>query len=74
MRRGFKTEANAIAREVRAELSLSSTAPLDVWQLAEHLDIPLIPLSGFHEAAPHAARLFLNGGRKCSPGSRIQGL
>ena len=62
MRRGFKTEANAIAREVRAELSLSSTAPLDVWRLAEHLDIPVIPLSGFHEAAPHAARLFLNGG------------
>ena len=31
MRRGFKSEANAIAREVRAELSLSRTSPLDVW-------------------------------------------
>ena len=72
MRRGFKTEANAIAREVvRAELSLSSTAPLDVWRLAEHLDIPVIPLSGFHEAAPHAARLFLNGGEETFSGVTV---
>ena len=71
MRRGFKTEANAIAREVRAELSLSSTAPLDVWRLAEHLDIPVIPLSGFHEAAPHAARLFLNGGERMFSGVTV---
>ena len=63
MRRGFKTEANAIAREVRAELSLSHTSPLDVWRLAKHLEIPVIPLSSFHRAAPDAARLFLNGGQ-----------
>ena len=63
MRRGFKTEANAIAREVRAELSLSRTAPLDVRRLAEHLDIPVTPLSSFHKQAPNAARLFLNGGQ-----------
>ena len=61
MRRGFKTEANAIAREVRAELSLFPTSPLDVWRLAEHLEIPVIPLSSLHEHAPNAARLFLNG-------------
>ena len=60
MRRGFKTEANDIAREVRAELSLSRTSPLDVWRLAEHLDIPVIPLSSFHETAQNAARLFLD--------------
>ena len=63
MRRGFKTEANAIAREVRAELSLSRTSPLDVRRLAEHLDIPVIPLSSSHEQAPNAARLFLNEGQ-----------
>ena len=43
MRKGFKTEANAIAREVRKELGLATASPLDVWQLAEHLEIPLIP-------------------------------
>ena len=63
MRRGFKTEANAIAREVRAELSLSRTSPLNVWRLAEHLEIPVISLSSFHRAAPDATRLFLNGGQ-----------
>ena len=63
MRRGFKSEANAIARETRAELSLNRTSPLDVWRLAEHLDIPVIPLSSFHRTAPDAADLFLNGGQ-----------
>ncbi len=63
MRRGFKTEANAIAREVRAELSLSRTSPLDVWRLAEHLEIPVLPLSSFHRVAPDATKLFLNGGQ-----------
>ena len=63
MRRGFKTEANAIAREVRAELYLARTSPLDVWRLANHLEIPVIPLSSFHKTAPDAASLFLNGGQ-----------
>ena len=63
MRRGFKTEAKAIVHEVRAELSLTSTSPLDVWRLAKHLEIPVIPLSSLQEQAPNAARLFLNGGQ-----------
>ena len=62
MKRGFKTEANHIAREVRAELSVSRAAPLDVHRLAQHLDIPLVPLSNLVEEAPKAAELFLNGG------------
>ena len=60
MRRGFKTEANATAREIRSELGLAPTSPLDVWQLAEHLEIPVIPLSSLRESAPLAADLFLN--------------
>ena len=44
---------------------------LDVWRLAEHLAIPVIPLSGFHEAAPHAARLFLNGGEEMFSGVTV---
>ena len=63
MRRGFKTEANAIAREVRKELGLATASPLDVWQLAEHLEITGISLSSLSEAAPLAAALFLNEGR-----------
>ena len=71
MRRGFKTEANAIALEVRAELSLSHTSPLDVWRLAELLDIPVVPISSFHEAAPNAARLFLNEGEEIFSGVTV---
>ena len=44
-RRGFKTEANSIAREVRIELSLATLDPLDPRALARHLDMPIIELS-----------------------------
>ena len=71
MRRGFKSEANAIAREVRTELSLSRTSPLDVWRLAEYLEISVVPLSTLHSAAPEAARLFLNGGQELFSGVTV---
>ena len=45
LRWGFKSEANATAREVRAELGLSTAAPLDPWKLAEHLAIPVVGIS-----------------------------
>ena len=44
-RRGFKTEAELIANEVREELGLSVMDPLDPLLLADHLAIPVIPLS-----------------------------
>ena len=56
MRRGFKVEAKAIAREVRDELSLAPASPLDPWSLAEHLCIPVIPLASFVVEAPDAVR------------------
>ena len=62
MRRGFKSEANAIAREVRAELSLSRTSPLDMRKLADHLAIPLIPLSSFKRLVPNAVGYFSSHG------------
>ena len=71
MRWGFKTEANALVREVRAELSLSLTSPLNVWRLAEHLDIPVAPLSSFGEDAPYAVRFFLNGGQEMFSGVTV---
>jgi len=46
-RRGLKSEANAIARAVRAELGIVASGPVNVMQLAEHLAIPIRPLSAF---------------------------
>ncbi len=58
MRRGFKTEANAIALEVRRELGLRGTDPLSVWELARHLAIPVFPLSVLNGHAPSALHRF----------------
>ena len=71
MRRGFKTEANAIAREVRGELSLPPTSPLDVWQLADYLNIPVFPLSSLRSAAPLAAQIFLSEGEAMFSGVTV---
>lgn len=46
-RRGFKTEADATARELRAELGLGTVQPLSVFALAAHLEIPVVPVSSF---------------------------
>ena len=45
LRRGFKTEAAALATEIRSELGLGPYDRLDPRRLAHHLDIPLLPLS-----------------------------
>jgi Zn-dependent peptidase ImmA (M78 family) len=49
LRRGFKSEADAYAREYRKELSLRSHDPLCPWRLAQHLEIPVDPLSAYTE-------------------------
>ncbi|MCC5670626.1 hypothetical protein LC653_44390 [Nostoc sp. CHAB 5784] len=51
-RRGFKKEASAYAKEFREELGIKPHAPLCPWQLAEHLAIPIVPLSEFEIAIP----------------------
>lgn len=58
MRWGFKSEANALACEVRRELNLRPTDRLDPIQLAEHLAIPVIPLSTLRSEAPAMVRHF----------------
>jgi Zn-dependent peptidase ImmA (M78 family) len=58
LRRGFKAEAETIAREVRADLGLAEHAPLDVRRLAEHLAIPLLPLNACRQEEPAAVRHF----------------
>ena len=45
VRRGFKSEAADLAGEVRDELGLGPFDCFDPRQLAQHLDIPIVPLS-----------------------------
>jgi Zn-dependent peptidase ImmA (M78 family) len=59
MRRGFKTEAHAISREIRAELELTMLDPLDPWVLAEHLAIPVWRLSEYQAAVPKSVALLV---------------
>jgi Zn-dependent peptidase ImmA (M78 family) len=56
LRRGFKTEANEYARELRTELGLSAHAPLSSWALATYLGIPLMRLSELAAIEPAAVR------------------
>jgi Zn-dependent peptidase ImmA (M78 family) len=39
-------------------MGLSAMAPLDPWALAEHLEIPVMPLTSLSDAAPNAVRYF----------------
>lgn len=52
LRRGFKTEANKLSLEVRAELGLPDHSPLCPFALAEHLHIPVYTLKALAEADP----------------------
>jgi IrrE N-terminal-like domain len=51
LRRGFKTEAEYHANEIRKELRLRAHSPLCPWKLAEFLEIPIHPLSKFRDLA-----------------------
>jgi len=57
-RRGFKTEVNDYAREFRAEMGLSPSDPLCPWSLAEHLAIPVDPLSSYAGKIPEAVQYY----------------
>ena len=54
LRRGFKTEAEALVKEIRAELGLAKLDRLDPHRLACHLDIPIVGLSDLSEDLPGA--------------------
>lgn len=56
-RRGFKTETNGLADEVRGELGLGPLDALDPRDLAAALDIPIIELSEVVVSRPEAACL-----------------
>jgi hypothetical protein len=52
MRRGFKTEARQIGKQIRAELGLDEIQPLNPWRLAYHLEVPVLPLTELAGDAP----------------------
>ena len=59
LRRGFKTEAAGLAKEIRAELGLSPFDRLDPLELALLLEIPVLALSELEELTPDGIRYFL---------------
>jgi Zn-dependent peptidase ImmA (M78 family) len=64
LRWGFKTEANTIARDLRRELGLHPTDPLDPWHLAQHLDIAIINLTALRDEAESAVARFTKKDRE----------
>ena len=55
MKRGFKSECESIATAVRGEMGLAAHAPLNSSDLAEHLGIPVHPLSALDDNGLSAA-------------------
>lgn len=64
LRRGFKTEANSHAIRLRRELGLEDHAPLCPWRLAQHLYVPVIPLSRLAAHEPTAVRYLTGRGKR----------
>jgi Zn-dependent peptidase ImmA (M78 family) len=54
LRRGFKSEANWLARDVRDDLGIAPHLPLCPWKLADRLGFPVVPLSKFAGSEPSA--------------------
>lgn len=63
LRRGFKSEANGHAVALRRELRLQPVDPLCPWRLAEHLEIPVVPLTALEVYEPVAIRYLLGKGQ-----------
>ncbi len=75
LRRGFKTEANNYARELRQELDLELHAPLCPWSLAKLLAIDMLALSALKEDIPYEVHQLMHVDRKSfSAGTVFYGL
>lgn len=61
MKRGFKSECESIATGVRAEIGVAPHAPLDSRDLANHLGIPVHPLSSLNGISVEAAIRHVQG-------------
>jgi hypothetical protein len=64
LRRGFKTEANGWARDLRSELGIAPGGPLCPRKLCNHLELPLLELSKLEADAVHIAFYTTGAGRK----------
>jgi hypothetical protein len=62
LRRGFKSESNITARELRRDIGLDSAAPICPFKLAEHLGVGIVKLTDFVSECPDAVEYLLNGG------------
>jgi len=60
-RRGFKTEAERLALELRSELDIDIVDPFDPVHLAKHLRIPVLSFSDVQGADPQAVRHLTSG-------------
>ncbi len=63
LRRGFKTEAQQLAKSLRQELGVRVDEPFDPRSIAAHLEIPLIRLSEMKSSAPFAASWYSSKGQ-----------
>lgn len=60
LRRGFKSEANWLARDVRRSLGLAPAAPLSPFSLAESLGIGVLRVRDLQEQCPAAVSYLLS--------------
>lgn len=60
-RRGFKSDANSHARDMRSELGIASHDALCPWKLAEHLGYVVVKLSEFASTEPDAVAYLTTG-------------
>lgn len=59
-RRGFKTDANWYAREMRTELGIAAYAPLCPWKLAAHLEYAVVQLSEYENDEPQSVAYLMS--------------
>ena len=64
LKRGFKAEANNLARELRSELGIGARGKLCPWELAKYLHIPILKLSDLSGAIPEEIGFLMNDGRE----------
>lgn len=68
-RRGFKAEAERIANELRSELGLSAVDRLEPCNLAEHLAVPVVPMTSLPTLFERTENGFVGFFREIEPDS-----
>lgn len=73
-RRGFKSECNTRARELRGELGLQPHDPLCPWKLCAYLDVPVLRLQEIESSEQRAYLLSARGCAEFSAAVLYEGL